>query len=432
MKFCVRPAGTAIPDAKAVRDGWIPVELFATPTSTTAMTAGASILTEVRRARLEPTVEAWDLLTVALSAIVADAAATREESPDGWTRQINLDIALNNPDRWSPHVELLETALRFLTTDIWKIEITERAPTPFTRPKKVEAPKSDCVALLSGGVDSLVGAIDLKAMGREPFFVSQTAQGDAAKQDGFPMLVSPQARRLRLNHSANTSSFVEGDERTQRARSLVFIAYGALVASTIKPQPTDTLVDLYVNENGFIAVNPPLTPLRVGSLSTRTAHPRFLGLVQELVGSVGLPIRISNPYRMRTKGQMLAECQDQALLASLVQESTSCGRYLRYNYNHCGRCIPCQVRRAAFLHWGVPDATTYAFVDLGRSDEDHAGFDDVRSVAMARKAIESDGFDYWVGNSLAGVPAADRDATASMLRDGVAELAALHDHYNVT
>ena len=54
-----------------------------------------------------------------------------------------------------------------------------------------------------------------------------------------------------------------------------------------------------------MSVNAPLPPRRIGSLSTRTADPYFLGLLQDVLESAGLPARICNPYRFRTKGEMI-------------------------------------------------------------------------------------------------------------------------------
>ena len=47
-------------------------------------------------------------------------------------------------------------------------------------------------------------------------------------------------------------------------------------------------VDLYVPENGVISLNIPLTVMRLGSLSTRTTHPYFMGLMQNLLYGLGL------------------------------------------------------------------------------------------------------------------------------------------------
>ena len=127
------------------------------------------------------------------------------------------------------------------------------------------------------------------------------------------------------------------------------------------------LVELLIPENGFISLNVPLTPLRIGSLSTRTTHPFFLQQVQVNLGCRRFPcVRLSNPYQLKTKGEILVECMDQPLLRELAFQSTSCGRFSRFNYEHCGRCVPCLVRRAAFLHWGMGDDTSYRYMMICR------------------------------------------------------------------
>lgn len=431
MKYQVRPAGhPLISKTQATKDS-VSVELYARPSETHAATAGAAILEEIRRAGLKPTTRAWDFLTIALAVIAADTATLRQESPDGWTREISLDLALTEPDTWTPHLPLLTNALNFLTTDIWNIAATTKATIPFKPPKRPIAPKADCVALLSGGLDSLVGGIDLVDAGKKPFFVSHTVRGDAEKQALFARRIGSDLPSIQLNHNVNTANVDQPDEASQRARSLIFIAYGVLIASTMT-HPDSAPIDLLVNENGFISINPPLTPMRIGSLSTRTAHPRFLSLVQQVLDAVGFNVRITNPYRLRTKGQMLVECRSQKLLAEFAHQSTSCGRYQRHNYRHCGRCLPCQVRRSAFLRWGQADGTDYVFENLGHNDEDHAAFDDVRAVALARLTIAEDGFGYWAAGSLSWVPPDDRTATKTMLKAGITELGKLHDHYHVT
>lgn len=431
MKFLVRPVRASPTMKRHATDEAIPVELYAWPDDARGLTAGASILQGVRRAGLKPSVRAWDFLTIALAAIVADTATLRRSSSDGWTREISLDLALAEPEAWEPHLPLLTSALDFLTTDIWDIEITAKAAVPFKPSKTTAAPEADCVALLSGGLDSLVGGIDLVDVGKKPFLVSQTVRGDAAKQNDFARRLGANLPYIQLNHSTNTADFAGPDETSQRARSLIFIAYAVLVASTITT-PDAEPIELYINENGFIAINPPLTPMRVGSLSTRTAHPRFLSLLQQLLDATGLNVRLVNPYRLRTKGKMLVECRDQELLAELAHLSTSCGRFQRYSYRHCGRCLPCQVRRAAFLHWNDADGTNYVFDDLGRTDEDHAAFDDVRAVVIARLTVKDDGFAHWAGGSLSWVPSDERDSAKTMLQEGLAELGKLHDQYHVT
>jgi hypothetical protein len=220
---------------------------------------------------------------------------------------------------------------------------------------------------------------------------------------------------------------VPGDEETsQRSRSLIFLAFGVLGATSLARYYDGDVLTLYVCENGFIAVNPALTAARVGSLSTRTAHPVFLKNVQGLLNAAGLRVRIENPYQQETKGEMLANCADQDFLKANAAISTSCGRFQRFGYRQCGRCIPCQIRRAAFLRWGVRDGTDYVYRNLGKRDEEHAAFDDVRSAAMAIREVMDVGVDAWLGTSLSSAQLDDVDPLKAMVQRGLDELAALH------
>ncbi len=297
-------------------------------------------------------------------------------------------------------------------------------------PKKPRYPQTDAVVLLSGGLDSLVGAIDLAALGRNLFGVSQIVRGDMDKQARFAKLIGGGLEHLQINHNASTRRGQK--ETSQRSRSLIFLAFGALAASATQRYVDGDTVPLYVCENGFIAINPPLTQARIGSLSTRTAHPEFLGRMQQLLDAVGLRIRIENPYAEKTKGEMLRECLDQTLLTNEAAASTSCGRFQRFNYKHCGRCVPCQIRRAAFIAWPHDDSTDYVYKDLGKADDDHAAFDDVRSVAVARLTVQEDGLDRWLGPALSSPLITNRLALRHMVQRGLDELGLLHTKYHLT
>lgn len=187
----------------------------------------------------------------------------------------------------------------------------------------------------------------------------------------------------------------------------------------------------YVCENGFIAINPPLTGARLGSLSTRTAHPEFLNRIRDVLAAAGLRVKLLNPYEHRTKGEMLKACADQALLKAHAAQSVSCGRYRVFNDKHCGRCVPCQVRRAAFLAWGEQDTTFYKFAPPGKNDAEHSNFDDVRSVAMAVAEVRADGLDAWLGPALTYPKMGDTAPLRHLVRRGLDELAALHQVHDV-
>ncbi len=389
--------------------------------------AGDAVKHELLRNHLETAPRAWDLLSIALSVITADIAGLRRKSPDGWTREFELDVAVADPDFWNSQTGALSDALAFLTTDRWRLQFHSGGMLPVA-PRELVLPVEDCVVLLSGGLDSLVGAIDLTSDGLKPFAVSQVVRGDAEKQARFAAKVGDGLNLVQFNHNAKIPGVAES---SQRARSLIFITFGVLAATALQRYHDGDTVTLYVCENGFIAINPPLTGGRIGSLSTRTAHPEFLSRVQRIIAAAGLRVLISNPYGTMTKGEMLLNCKDQTLLRAEAAHSTSCGRFQRFNYNHCGRCVPCQVRRGAFKAWGKRDTTPYIYDPLGQTDNDHAGFDDVRSVAMAIAEVDADGLDAWLGSALSSPMIDNRTAIKDMIRRGLAELKALHKGYGV-
>lgn len=112
-------------------------------------------------------------------------------------------------------------------------------------------------------------------------------------------------------------------ESTFRSRSLLFFAAGIYIANKISPQ-----CQLIVPENGTISINIPLDSGRRSSCSTRTTHPTFIKRIQEALYTIGISNSIYNPYRLKSKADMVLECcQDtskKAILKSLVDLSCSC------------------------------------------------------------------------------------------------------------
>jgi hypothetical protein len=365
---------------------------------------------------------------LALSATAADLAGHRSASSDGWTRELEIEVAVSDPAFWNGQRELIKKLLGFLTTDKWEVGFLPHGMFPVPKDDAV-LPEEDCVTLLSGGLDSFIGTIDLVTQGKKPFAVSQVVTGDADNQRTFARAIGGGLRHLQVNHNAHVPN--SESPPSQRARSLIFIAYGILAATTLTRYHGGQTVSLYVCENGFISINPPLTGSRLGSLSTRTTHPVFLGLIRQLIGAAGLLVNVENPYQLQTKGEMLKNCKNQELLKKYASQTTSCGRFRKYGYTHCGRCVPCLVRRAAFRASGFTDETKYKYVDLGRDDSDYAAFDDVRSVAMALAEVNSDGLEEWIGSSLSTALLGDVGALEQMAGRGLNELGSLFKFHGV-
>lgn len=334
---------------------------------------GASLPDAVSRLPRPPSVRAWDFLSIALAVHAADRFVVRREAPDAWTRMIVLDVELAEPDPWIQQTEALENALRFLSSDIWYLRFRDAGALPPAFQGRLS--DRDCACLFSGGLDSLIGAIDLRAQGRRPMLVSQASPKEGPVQANLADQIGMTEHRFEGRASER---WRQPYEPSSRARSMLFVGYGVIAASTISQVARP--VDLIIPENGLISINAPLTRRHIGSLSTRTTHPHFIGLLQGVLDGVGLGVRLHNPYGFKTKGEMLEECQDR-VVEHLGACSYSCGKGKRLN-QHCGRCVPCLIRRASFNAAGVPDATGYWADDLSAqaANED---------VAAARFAVES-------------------------------------------
>lgn len=383
---------------------------------------GATLKQTIIRKKVVAAPAAWDLLSLALAVVSADLAGHRKTSPDGWTRVFDLTVSVIDVSFWNDNAAIVERLLAFLTTDRWTLHFVEGGILPRSERKPI-FPDEDCIVLLSGGLDSYVGAIDLVARGLKPVAVSQTVRGDGKQQRDFSAAIGGGLRHFQISHAAKIPA--PESPASQRGRSIIFLAYGVFIATTLARYHDGEEVTLYVCENGFISINPPLTGGRLGSLSTRTTHPVVLALLQQILDLAGLRVKIVNPYRFKTKGEMLRECQNQVLVEAHAFQTTSCGRYKTFKLTHCGRCVPCLVRRAAFYAWKGADSTRYVYENLAQDDEDHAGFDDVRSALVGIAECQEVGVTRWLGSTLSSNLVTDKQELMGTVERGLSEIQTL-------
>jgi hypothetical protein len=378
---------------------------------------GNGWLRELEAAGFSPPIPTWDFVLFAFAVCAADFVALRKGTADGWTRQLELEVTLNDPTPWVREREKLQTMLRVLTGDFWSLTFLAGGPPP-PGGNRVLCDR-DCVALLSGGLDSLIGGINACAQGRRPIFVSQLAHEDSKRQRDYALMLGGSTWHQQWSHRI---AFQGRHEPSTRGRSMAFYGLAILASSLLSVENPDIIVP----ENGFISVNPPLLPGRMASLSTRTTHPLFMRQLQEVLPLLGVNVRLEMPYRFKTKGEMLIECADQASLARFASDTTSCGRFRTNNRTHCGRCVPCMVRKAAFLRWGASaDATRYKFPRLANSGKSSA--DDPMAVACGVLTSRAHGVDRFLGASLAFASMTDRPHYRRVLAAGLAELGSLLD-----
>jgi 7-cyano-7-deazaguanine synthase in queuosine biosynthesis len=331
-----------------------------------------NLFRELKHLRIEPGELCTDLLIICCTMYAADLRINRaKHAEDSWTRQIDLFIPVSDAVFWNGQKGLLCNIFRFLTGDIWNLEFRTRQYQGSIIPKatwrKFGLPyETDTVCLFSGGMDSFIGAVDLLDKGMRPLLLGHAKSADVspyqkyceqALHTTFPGIdIKRIYASLRI---PNQEHLFDGKESTERGRSFLFLTLGALCASKLNPSSK-----LIVPENGFISLNLPLTVLRAGAHSTRTTHPYYMSMMQNLFNNMRIGAMIENPYQFKTKGEMLSECTRQGLVQGT--NTMSCSRPATRNARieaagtmHCGYCVPCLIRQAAFNLARIADGTNY-------------------------------------------------------------------------
>lgn len=370
----------------------------------------------------EPSPLTLDLILISSISYILDKCCPRSLADDYWTREFELDFPVSKPDKWQAVREELEECLRFLTGDEWTIgfqgrpevmyslpRIPRNIKIPTIIPRELDGqPAYQAVSLFSGGLDSLSGAIDYLATqpGNLLLIGHHDASGPGGDQNRLLDQINLQTEygsrvkllgtRVRplpaaLARPGQTVVSPLDREPTLRSRSLVFLSLGLYAAHALGDD-----VPLFVPENGFIAINIPLTPSRVGTCSTRTTHPYFLERVRGIARTLGLHNSIINPCESKTKGEMLAGSADPNTLYFLTPYSVSCAhatrraRWVRRGARNCGYCVPCLVRRASLHHIGQDNGTDYGYdVCVGELDLRAGVATDLRAVLDCLREVHS-------------------------------------------
>lgn len=291
----------------------------------------------------------------------------RRNSVDGWSREFKVKFPVQNLNNWNDIGEKFNSLLSFLTGDYWTVEFYQSSidlPSQ-TLPEEYNGSFSQ-VNLFSGGLDSLIGAIDfLKSKPDERIlFASQydPHMGGAKKDQDklIPKLSAAYSGQFFQIPSVKVS-LSESQiprESTFRSRSLLFVGLALLIADA------NNIPIIVVPENGSVSLNFPLSPSRRSACSTRTTHPEVLGQINLIWEVLGISTLVNNPYEFSTKGEMVNDCEDSLFLASVVHDSNSCGKRghrahwdLNKTATHCGVCMPCVYRRASLM--AVGDLTSF-------------------------------------------------------------------------
>lgn len=380
---------------------------------------------------------AWNLAPLQDSApqvadlvhLAAGAYMTDRNTPRGvrFSRDLSLKVAVLTPQLWTDELcDAVAGLLGWLTGDAWYLTVTPAADIDIPEPTTLATGSTNPVSLLSGGLDSFLGALHLLQDGQHPQFIGhkdtatsiRQAQNSVGRWLTQAFTPAPSYSRIALTQAGSRR------EPSSRSRSLMFLSLGVAAAVSCGGK------SLIVPENGYTGINLPLRPNRGGALSTRSTHPETFFRFGQILESLAIDVTVTNPFEWMTKGEamsMVAASSPPTGWLEAAALTLSCSKLdgnwfeASPNYN-CGLCVPCLVRRATFIKAGVPDMTIYV-CDAVTGDPLNKLIDARRGDIEAVKYAIAGGVDEDAIDAGTWPPGYDLDQAQALVKRGLDELA---------
>ena len=197
---------------------------------------------DLRKQNIYPSEAGFDVIILGLLVYMADIKISRtSQAQDSWTREIILSVPVFD-DHWSAYKRTFERMLKFLTGDLWSIEFTKRELT-LAHEEKFEhrTDKYRIASLFSGGMDSLIAAINYMEQGQPTLLVSHA--GESRVRHWQTDLISvldekysdvPHENAYYWTNLDGVEFPEAGADLNQRSRSFLFIAIALFAMSGVK------------------------------------------------------------------------------------------------------------------------------------------------------------------------------------------------------
>jgi 7-cyano-7-deazaguanine synthase in queuosine biosynthesis len=331
-----------------------------------------------------------DWLDVLRIIYVADILCERERN-EGWNRTIALGLPVRDPGRVQQWLPLLRELFNRMAHDALNLKVepmTHHSQARYPSKPDLAVPNFDAVALLSGGLDSAFGAVDVVKTHANPCLVG--ARSSPHIGNAQEAVIEALAKFNNNIHSArfrvvadrrDDEGLSRGAELSQRSRTLLYAGVAAMIATA------HGVREVTLAENGIMAINCPLTTGRAGGFSTHTAHPQVLSLMSELFTLVfGTDITVQNPLLRRTKTDVVRGLV-RAGLGDVIPKTHSCWKARQKD--HCGTCVPCLVRRFATMSAGAHDVKYVKDVFRDPPAADHKDFETIGDYVLYARNLST-------------------------------------------
>jgi len=307
---------------------------------------------------------AADLVRIAAYVYAADQMVSRggdaDVFGDNWERHFTMCIPVTEPELWGEKrvLRLLREVLRFATGDSWTFQFSRSVPNerqlPFHIDPAVATSDPDSVFLFSGGIDSLCAVVEAAFLqGKKPLLVGHSpAYHIQSRQRRLAEILGDRHGRWKPFPYLSVAIHRMGSDPrdySQRSRAFLYASLGVAIAHLLG------LNETMLPDNGVVSLNLPINNQLFGTKASRSTHPKFLFLFNQLAQVVlpKAPILL-NPLWSRTRAEGL-EILKKAHLEPLLEETNSCShpRALTKMRPHCGICSQCIDRRFATLAAGL-------------------------------------------------------------------------------
>lgn len=290
-----------------------------------------------------------DLINIAIATLVADKRIKRlNNSMRMNTRNVELTIPVSNKTRWDDVKNKLERIISFISYDSFKFQFVENEKLKETLDNETFTIDADCVSLFSGGLDSFGGSQYLIKEDKHPFFVSvnHSNTGKLLKNTHDSLYQKYSKFIFRVQSPKNYTR-----EYTQFTRSFLYLSFAVAVAEEYD------LKDIFIPETGVVATQ---IGLRDSRLVTRTVHPHFIDLFNELTDELfgQSKFNVKNPFEYNTKSEVVSHLLPEK--KEYISKTVTCPHRRWYNKKHCGMCMSCVIRKISLVNNNVEVEDEYS------------------------------------------------------------------------
>ncbi len=355
-----------------------------------------------------------DLLEIAGYVYATDRMIKRGKSDQveyqSWSRKFHFFIKVRDYQFWKKIkvAEQLNALLSFVSgdasfqftfleggKDIGQANLFDNADI------ELEKRKNTSIALFSGGLDSLAGALEiLNTTEKNLILISHHSNNFAVTQiqkNVYELLKRDYPSRVQRFPFSCSLHGERAAEETQRTRIFLYtcIAYSLL--------PLIDEKEINVFENGMTSINFSKRQDMMNARASRTTHPKTINLLETLFSTISSkPVKINHPFFTLTKTDVFNKIKQYGKI-DYLNSTITCTKTFNVSKKespstHCGECSQCIDRRFASIAAGLEDYDVIYDSDIRKDstkeEEGYTHLCDYVSLAFKLSQLSEFQFQY--------------------------------------